>query len=117
MNSQGDNKISKLSYRTEDIIVLQEIYRELNGIWKSHAPNQKGKFRQYITNLAERKILLTLSNVVLKTHIGRRLYWRHIGKFTEVFLWWRKNYAAQSLVNLSDRASQRIKGTIQGEKC
>ena len=26
------------------------------------------------------------------------------------------NYAAQSLVNLSDRASQRIKGTIQGEK-
>ena len=27
------------------------------------------------------------------------------------------NYAAQSLVNLSDRASQRIKGTIQGEKC
>ena len=27
------------------------------------------------------------------------------------------NYAAQSLVNLSDRARQRIKGTIQGEKC
>ena len=74
MNSQGDNKISKLSYRTEDIIVLQEIYRELNGIWKSHAPNQKGKFRQYITNLEERKILLTLLNVVLKTHIGRRLH-------------------------------------------
>ena len=74
MNSQGDNKISKLSYRTEDIIVLQEIYRELNGIWKSHVPNQKGKFKQYITDLAERKIPLTLSNVVLKTHIGRRLY-------------------------------------------
>ena len=67
-------KISKLFYKTEDIIFLHEIFRELNGIWKSHVPNQKGKFRQYITNLAERKILLTLSNVVLKTHIGRRLY-------------------------------------------
>lgn len=69
MNSEGDNKISRLFYRTEDIIVLQKICRELNGIWKSHVPNQKGKFRQYINNLAERKILLTLSNEVLKTHI------------------------------------------------
>ena len=70
MNSQGDNKISKLFYKTEDIIVLQEIFREL----VSNVPNQNGRFRQYITNLAERKNLLTLSNVVLKTHIGRRLY-------------------------------------------
>ena len=29
MNSQGDNKISKLFYKTEDVIVLQEIFREL----------------------------------------------------------------------------------------
>ena len=36
--------------------ITREIYKELNGVWKwkSHVANQKGKFRQHMSCLAER---------------------------------------------------------------
>ena len=67
--------------------IKQEIYNELNGVWKSHIVNNKGKFRKHMKNLANKLAEQTAKNSKLETlcfNIIKQMNWNEDFHFEKI---------------------------------